>query len=150
MPEHHSESRSGGGFAERPAAAFIAVVCAWLLPGLGHIVLGQRARGGRIMAGALFLIFSGMLIGGVDSVDRVDDRLWFYAQAVNGPIVLVADAVNQRYVKHLPPERQLDTKGLGRANEMGTLFIALAGLMNLAVIFDVVSRSAMPGAEAAA
>ena len=32
--------------------------------------------------------------------------------------------------------RQLRTTSLGRVNEIGTLYIALAGLMNLVVILD--------------
>jgi hypothetical protein len=38
----------------------------------------------------------------------------------------------------------LDRVGLGRVNEMGTLFIALAGLMNLVVILDVLYARAEP------
>ena len=47
-----------------------------------------------------------------------------------------ADVVNQTYVKKLPAEQYMRAVSLGRVNEMGTLFIALAGLMNLIVILD--------------
>ena len=117
-----------------PLAAFLA----WIWPGLGHFSLGERKRGVYIMIGVLFLFFSGLLVGGFDAVDRLSgsDRLWFYAQGLCGPIAFAADFVNQNYVKQLPASDQLRTQGLGRVNEMGTLFIALAGLMNLIVILD--------------
>ncbi len=117
-----------------PLAAFLA----WIWPGLGHISLGEKKRGVYIMIGVLFLFFCGVLVGGFDAVDRLSgsDRLWFYAQGLCGPIAFAADFVNQNYVKQLPAPVQLRTEGLGRVNEMGTLFIALAGLMNLIVILD--------------
>lgn len=113
-----------------------AAALAWLWPGLGHINLGQKRRGGLIMFGVLFLFLSGILIGGVDSVDRREDHLWFLAQAVCGPVALGADLLNQSYVKKLPTERRYQTVGINKPNEMGTLFTALAGLMNLIVILD--------------
>jgi hypothetical protein len=44
--------------------------------------------------------------------------------------------VNQSYVKGMPEAERWATIGLNKPNEMGTLFIALAGLMNLVVILD--------------
>lgn len=128
-----------------PAAAILA----WIWPGLGHIHIGERKRGFLVMFGVLFLFLGGVLIGGVDSVDRRDDRLWFMAQVLCGPIALVADYANQVFVTR-PPDweagyqrndpdiiRRLKRKSLGHVNEMGTLFSALAGLMNLVSILDV-------------
>ncbi len=116
----------------------VAAVLAWLWPGLGHFSLGERKRGLLIMLGVLFLFVSGVLIGGFDAVDRERDRLWFLAQALCGPVAFGADFINQRHIKRLPEEEQLRTTSLGHVNEMGTLFAALAGLMNLVVILDVI------------
>lgn len=125
----------------------VAAVLAWLWPGLGHISLGERKRGGLIMFGVLFLFVSGALIGGLDVVDRKRDRLWFVAQALCGPVAFGADLINQRYIKQLPKEDQLRTTSLGHVNEMGTLFAALAGLMNLVVILDVLHHAPRNPAE---
>lgn len=122
--------------AHGPVFSPTAAVLAWLWPGLGHMRHGERKRGGLIMFGVLFLFFCGLLVGGFDAVDRRDDRLWFIAQAFCGPIAFGADAVNQNYIKQLPDERRIHTTGLARVNEMGTLIIALAGLMNLVVVLD--------------
>jgi len=101
------------------------------------------------MFGVLFIFLGGVLIGGLDVVDRKDDRLWFLAQALCGPIAIAADAANQRILKPMPSNwvtrykegdpqvtRQLHRKSLGHVNEMGTLYCALAGLMNLVAILD--------------
>lgn len=112
------------------------------------------------MFGVLFLFVGGLLIGGFDVVDRKDDRLWFLAQVLCGPIAIAADLANQTLLKPLPDNwvdlyeqgdpdvvRRLRHKSLGHVNEMGTLYCALAGLMNLVVILDALqphqrSRSA--------
>jgi hypothetical protein len=136
-------TKSPGQFT--PSAAILA----WLWPGLGHISLGERKRGFLIMFGVLFLFLGGILIGGLDVVDRTDDRLWFLAQVLCGPVAVVADIANQTLVKPMPADwveryeagdpdviRRLRRKSLGHVNEMGTLYCALAGLMNLVVILD--------------
>jgi len=146
-----------------------AAIFAWLWPGLGYITLGERRRGFLVMFGLLFLFVCGLLIGGLDCVDKKNDKLWFLAQGFCGPIAFVADFANQKIVQTVPmdftpsaagqanraryeqgdPEmlRQLGRVGLGRVNNIGTLYIALAGLMNLVVILDVLYYTPRPGPE---
>lgn len=111
-------------------------ILAWLWPGAGHIAHGETKRGLFIMFGVLFLFIGGLFIGGIDAVDRKEDKLWFIAQVCCGPIALGADYLNQHYIKNLPAVEKNHAIGLGRVNEVGTLYCALAGLMNLVVILD--------------
>lgn len=106
--------------------------------------LGHRRRGVLIMFGVLFLFLGGVLIGGIDSVDRRDDKLWFLAQSAVGPLAFAIDMVNQNYVKQLPEEQRFPTMGINKPNEMGTLFSALAGLMNFVVILDALFFAPKP------
>ena len=82
------------------------------------------------------LVLGGLFIGGVDSVDSKDDYLWFYAQVGVGPVVMAIDAVNQGVVKDMPEDEQRAWRSLGHVNSVGTLFIGLAGLMNIVVILE--------------
>jgi hypothetical protein len=107
-----------------------AAILAWLWPGLGHISLGQRKRGFLIMGGMLLLFFTGLLVGSLDCVDSRNASLWFIAQAGCGPLAFAADFIGAR----IPDDPMRES--LGHVNEMGTLFIALAGLMNVVVILD--------------
>jgi len=140
MSNHDSHSPAG----YHPLCAFWA----WVLPGLGHMVRGEKRRGAYIMFGVLFMYLTGVLVGGVDSVDRKEDRLWFIAQACCGPIAFVTDYANQSLLKTgkvgsilaTQPAPINEKKSLGRANEYGTLFSSLAGLMNLVVILDVLHQ----------
>ena len=52
-----------------------------------------------MMFGILFLFVCGILIGGIDVVDMKRDRLWFIAQACNGPIAFIVDWLNQTLLK---------------------------------------------------
>jgi hypothetical protein len=63
----------------------------WLLPGYGLIRLGHRRRGAWAMSAVLGLFASGLVIGGLDSVDRREDGLWFVMQAGAGPVAFAAD-----------------------------------------------------------
>ena len=112
------------------------------------------------MGGVLFLYLSGLLIGGLDAVDRKHDGIWFYAQALNGPIAFATDfarsrlsSINGREIQDISWERTpslgerwlaedqevmdaVRRQGLSHVNEVGTLFIALGGLMNLVLILE--------------
>lgn len=127
--------------SNRPQWQVGAAVAAWLLPGLGHVLLGERRRGLLVMAAIASLYLAGLLIGGLDVVDSQEDTLWFAAQSIAGPATL---AVNHIHLAHLKPDAHPDrgpyVRSVGRVNEMGTLYCAMAGLLNLLVIIDVLYR----------
>ncbi len=118
-----------------------AALSAWLLPGLGHIVLGQRRRGIILGVTILTLWGVGLLIGGVSAIDHKQHQFWFFGQVMIGPSLAV-DTVNQR-IKPPPsvygPEASPNYEpSYGKVNEQGLLYTALAGLLNLLAIMDVV------------
>lgn len=134
-----------------------AAVLGLIVPGLGQISLGHLKRGILAMVAVLGLFLGGVLIGGVDCVDRREDRLWFYLQAGAGPIAFAADWVNDAYLrtgeagKLVPtppaaltprgPNPEVSSyKGITYANEIGTLYCALAGLLNVVVLLDALHR----------
>lgn len=108
------------------------------------------------------MVLVGVLVGGADVVDRDEDRMWFVPQALVGPVVFGVDLVNQtllktgrvgeivsfdtdeRNIRQHPVNRY---KSIGRVNELGTLFVALAGLMNLCMMFDAATRPPGPSDE---
>jgi hypothetical protein len=165
-----------------PAAAALAI----LFPGAGHVFLGEVKRGILVAVGVLGLFFGGMLIGGIDVVDKEDDFVWFLGQSLVGPVAFGTDWVHQNMMKvkdaqsgkprtarpevrdehgnviqrvevrgpdgkaafgqpgQLPP----NTKSVGRINEIGTLYGAIAGMLNLIAILDVLFHNRPIGAAA--
>lgn len=98
------------------------------LPGLGHALLGERRRAAIISIGIVSLALAGILIGGIGSVDSQGSPGWFLAQIFLGPVTLAFDFIHQA--------RYQGVGALGRAEELGTLYVAVAGLLNLIAIID--------------
>ena len=137
-----------------------APLLAFLFPGAGHLSLGYRRRGLLAMTALVLMFAAGLFVGGVDAVDHEEDGPWFVAQSMYGPIAYGADWANRALLKTgkvgelLPTPPATDAlgrpqpgqatvsslRGLGAANEFGTLFIALGGLMNLVLAMDCARR----------
>lgn len=145
--------------AEESPLALTAGLLGWIWPGLGHLKNGDGRRGRLVMLGVVGLFLMGVLVGGVDCVDRKEDGLWFVAQAGTGPIALVTDAANTYLLKGgrvgemLPltlPNGSVSQvnsfRGVGAVNDVGTLFTAMAGLMNVVALLDAMRgpRKAAP------
>lgn len=111
-----------------------AAILAYLVPGLGHLYLGERKRAIFIFSGVMGLYLAGILIGGIDVIDRVEDMWWFVLQAGVGPIAWATDWLHQSLLK--PPSGPDLTKSLGRVNEVGSLYTAMAGMLNAIALLD--------------
>lgn len=152
----------------------LALVAACVLPGLGHIVRRERARAAAICVGVLGLFGTGMLVGGIDVVDRREDTAYFVGQAFVGPIAFGVDYIHQsqfkvwretrvgdRVIRRLqsgfpgewraadgsgvmvaagatppPGATKPAVKSISKINELGMLFGAIAGMLNLIAIID--------------
>ncbi|MDG2054170.1 MAG: hypothetical protein P8J86_05625 [Phycisphaerales bacterium] len=116
-----------------PAAA----VLAWLWPGAGHMARGEQQRGWLIMAGVVFLVATGLFVGGLGVVDSESQRLWFLAQILATPALFGVNFAQVAIMQSWPAEELHMQLGIGRVHELGILFVAMAGLMNLVAILDV-------------
>lgn len=145
---------------EPPPFRPLGLVAACILPGLGHILNGEVKRGLCIGAGVLGLFFSGLLVGGISTIDSKEQRVWFFGQALVGPLSFGLDALHQAHFKVIDPvTKQLRspypgegrdrvtgyavtpgtppyTKSISKMNELGTLFSTVAGMLNFIVILD--------------
>ena len=92
----------------------LALLAACAFPGAGHMVRGERARGGVLTAGVLGLFVGGMLVGGIDVIDSREDRPWFYAQALVGPLAFGVDYYHQNFLKVIDPNSTGRTPGTVR------------------------------------
>jgi hypothetical protein len=124
---------------------FAAAFCGWLLPGLGHFLVGQSRRGVvlGVTIGSLWL--GGLLIGGVSVIDRRDHPAWFLGQMLVAPS-FAADVTRTRLARgyegtFAPDDDPPYEPAYARAHEQGTLYTSLAGLLNLLAIIDLLYRS---------
>lgn len=79
-----------------------AGVLAVLFPGAGHLYLRQTRRGVLASIGVLGLFLGGLLIGGIDVVDRKEDKWWFLGQSLVGPLTFAVDYYHQNRLKAYP------------------------------------------------
>lgn len=148
-----------------PAHGFhpLAGVFALVLPGLGHLFLGQFRRAALVALGVLGLFFSGLFIGGIDAIDKEEDTLWFIGQSPVGVLTFATNYIHQTKYKGTdqaplrgrPPHRMADPnetinaqgiltpggtapvqRSLSRVHDMGVLFTVIAGLLNVLAAID--------------
>ncbi|MGD1278270.1 MAG: DUF6677 family protein [Tepidisphaeraceae bacterium] len=76
---------------------------------------------------------------------EISDKPWFVGQILCGPIALVASAISVREAKPMAaasgtPPQSAATTSHARSWEIGTLYTAVAGMLNLLAIIDAAFR----------
>ena len=132
----------------------LVALAGWLLPGSGYWLIGQKTRGLTIGVTIIILFLLGILIAGIRVVEapnmsgpgsmisRVLQRPWFLGQALTGPIGL-ASAYASDVLAESPRYKNVQSKA--RLAEIGTLYTAVAGMLNLLAIIDSAHRAGNHG-----
>jgi hypothetical protein len=196
-----SESRSSS------VSPVLVGVCAWLVPGGGYFLIGQRTRAATVFVAIVALFLLGIVIGGIRVMDppgwgqygymdqlvqpyiksqgelssdytRVEpssadqandprmlmddhdlpagpallrqpiselgDKPWYVGQILCGPLTLAASAVsvNAAHPTANAPMQEGWPASHSRSWEIGALYTAVAGMLNLLVIIDSANRAA--------
>ena len=108
-------------------APFIALA-AWIVPGMGHLLLGRWGRALTFCLAVSGLAFTGLLAKGQVFPPHSDDpfgTLGFLADACSGIFFVVA---------HLFEKTGPDVSRA--AGDYGTRFVAAAGIVNLLSVLD--------------
>jgi hypothetical protein len=180
-------------------------ICAWLVPGGGYFLIGQRTRAATVFAAIIALFLLGIIIGGIRIMDppgwgqygymdqliqpydkaregwqadytrvepssaeqasdpRTDDhdqaagpallrqpgseladKPWYVGQILCGPLTLAASAlsINAAHPTAAAPSQEGWPSSHSRSWEIGALYTAVAGMLNLLVIIDSATRAA--------
>lgn len=115
----------------------VVVLAQWVIPGMGYVILGQRARGITIGLTILILFTLGLLIGGIRvvepatsfSMEGILARPWYVGQCFVGPIAILTG----KFAAHGPY-----FLSHSKTNEIGLLYTAVAGMMNLFSLIDLI------------
>jgi len=108
----------------------LTIVLAWLVPGLGHVYLGQRAKGA--IAGALIvgLFLFGYLATKGEVVSYAEHPYAFYAQLGAGlPTIVGLLRTKAEVLPSLSP-------GIVPWIDLGLLYTCVAGLLNVLLVLD--------------
>lgn len=111
----------------------LLALAAWLVPGAGYWLVGERWRGWVVGSCVTLCFWTGLLIGGaVNVIDWGEQRLWYFAQLVTGVHLLLGEIL-ARLSDH-------PSTG-GKSMDLGLVFTGVAGLLNLVAILDTLGRA---------
>jgi hypothetical protein len=128
--QHPQGSRANAG---RGALALFAAVAAWLVPGLGHLLLGRWGRALVFFCSVAGLVVSGYLLRGNVFPSHSGDpfgTLGFLADGGAGVFYYFS-----RFFEAAGPDVSR------AAGDYGTRFIAAAGVVNLLAVLDTIEIS---------
>jgi len=114
-----------------------ALVFGWIFPGAGHAYAGQRGK--AVLFGVLItgLLVAGFALG--QGTNLLPNEWWFAPQlGAGGPAALLTPLS-----QYLAIRQPIDWASPIR--EIGTLYTAIAGLLNLLVMMDAYVLLAYPG-----
>jgi len=112
---------------------FLIAILAWLVPGAGHWYIGDRKRAVIYFVSITLSFFIGLLIGGaLSTVNIRTNTPWFFAEVFAGGYTLLSLLLGS-----LPGA----VASYGKTLDLATIYVGVAGLLNLLVIFDAVDRA---------
>jgi hypothetical protein len=143
-----------------PGPIKIAIV-GWLLPGAGYFMIGQSWRGMFAGVSIVLIFVMGLLIGGVRVVDvpgydvdgervlklrpitnvpgvavrAVMEKPWYIPQFLAGPLNLATSWAS------VSAARGGVEKSTARVFDIGQLYTAVAGMLNLFIMIDAAHRA---------
>jgi hypothetical protein len=128
----------------------IAALLGWAIPGAGHLYVGERVRGFIFLVTITLTFWGGVAIGGVKNTVNPQERaLWFLGQACTGVHPFLAIAWSRRI--EIPAEANKSTWiAYGQMEDISVVYTAIAGMLNILVILDVLGRAERPVVEEAA
>jgi hypothetical protein len=121
----------------------VAGLFSWLLPGSGHLLIGDKLRGWLFLIVITLTFWTGVAIGGVkNTVSPADRTLWFAGQICAGGHSLAA----LTWSRAIAGPREAGTFpasviGYGRSEEVSVVYTAIAGMLSILVILDAMVRS---------
>ena len=138
-----AEAKTAADTAPNPVSKILIFV-AWLVPGLGHWLLGKRVRAGVFSAIIVAAFVTGVLLNGELAVPQQNSPLsWFFAFGCmgNGALYLIrllwVNGLDGLLNSAFPYGLQGGGDPVAAGFFYGKTFLYTAGLMNLLVVLDV-------------
>ena len=125
--------------SEKDRSPFAALVLGWVLPGAGHAYAGRWGKAVLFFSLITALVVAGLVIG--KGTNILPNRLWYAAQVCTGGPAIVLTPISQ----YLAGPNGSNVDWADPLHEMGTLYTAVAGFLNLLVMMDAYTRLAYPG-----
>lgn len=136
-----AKSKTTKDNVRRPPSAPLAAVAAWLLPGLGHWWIGERARGAIFFVVVTTTFWGGIAVGGVrTTVAPKENGAWVAAQLCVGPQAMAALYLGQREIRQAREQGKDPYRSPWPSSNIAVVYAGVAGLLNILVIIDALAR----------
>ncbi len=112
-----------------PVVLVLAGTAAWVVPGAGYFVLGDRKRALVVCVTIVLTFCLGLYVGSIGVIDSVHAKPWYVAQLMNSPVVMLIAG-------HVARTNSFPV--FGRPAEIGQIYTSIAGLLNLLCIVNCV------------
>ena len=123
--------------SSKPPVYLVGIV-AWLIPGGGHWLLGQRDRATAIFSAIILTFLLGLLLSGVFQADPGQGHpFWYFLKTLVGMPTFIATFL-QEALSGSVSFRGYDGSIFifGRGFDLGELYTRVAGLLNAMCILD--------------
>ena len=125
------------------ASPIAALLLAWAIPGAGHAYAGHWGKGALFFGCIVGLLAAAMIIGGGTVIVHRDTQkhieLWWIAQMGAGGPTLALTPISEELARQGGQKIYAN-----RFREVGTLYAAVAGFLNVLVMMDAYVRLAYP------
>lgn len=107
---------------------WLAVVglAGWIIPGGGHFLIKQPRRAIIVFVTIVLTFATGLYIGSIGVIDSVGGWAWYIAQMMVTPMVWILDYLVRSGSYH----------SYGRPCDLGQIYTAVAGLLNLLCVLS--------------
>lgn len=120
-------------------------ILAWLLPGAGHYLIGQKRFAMIFFLAISFPYLTGVAIGGVkNSVDPKANKWLFYSELGIGSYTTLFYALN-RAIGEITEAQVPKYVSIYPAVDVAQIYLAVAGLLNVLAILDALTRAQTNG-----
>jgi hypothetical protein len=117
---------------DKISLAAVAAIIGWIIPGGGYAVIRDYKRAAIIFVVITLMFLTGLYVGSVAVIDTINAKAWFYAQILVSPAVeLIARNVARS-----------GASVYGKPAEIGQLYTALAGILNIVCVFKAAAIAA--------
>jgi hypothetical protein len=130
----------------------IVAILAWIVPGAGHFFIKEKKRAAIIFVTITATFAIGLFAGSIAVIDPVGAWPWYIGQMITTPAVALVAQAAQHATMMGPNEELIPLVSYGRPHDIGQIYTAIAGAMNLLSILSAVymahsGRGEMIGSE---
>lgn len=125
--------------------SFNAGILAWILPGAGHFYLGNRGLAWTFLISISLAYGFGLLVGGLKTSIDPQTNVWLFLAELPLGLYTTVGFLIANALPAVDPNQPSALVSYYPESDIAQIYLAVAGLLNLIVIFDAITRAQTNG-----